>query len=95
MPWVGSANCRFLPGSKARKPNARRLDRGRGVVAGDGAEGDRTLNLLDATEALSQLSYRPAEPNILAFKQPTCHAFAASERYTVSRLFFLDFRHWE
>ena len=29
------------------------------IAAASGAEGGRTLNLLDATEALSQLSYRP------------------------------------
>ena len=63
--------------------DARRLDRGRGVVAGNGAEGDRTLNLLDATEALSQLSYRPAESDILACPNARCHDFGASERYTV------------
>ena len=55
-------------------------------MAGNGAEGDRTLNLLDATEALSQLSYRPAEPDILAFPKARCHDFGASERYTVAHL---------
>ena len=36
----------------------------------NGAEGDRTLNLLDATEALSQLSYRPSKGKKQVYSEP-------------------------
>ena len=46
--------CKCLPRQAKQPPNNCRQR-----VAESGAEGDRTLNLLDANQALSQLSYGP------------------------------------